>query len=63
MLKPEEYRQTDLFRIFSFRILYSCQVRRNNERFPEDFMFELTKEEYEYLRCHFGTLKCGEHSK
>ncbi len=30
-------------------------VRRNIERFPEDFMFQLTKEELENLRCHFGT--------
>ncbi len=28
------------------------QVRRNIDRFPEDFMFELTKEEYNrFLRC------------
>ena len=39
------------------------QVRRNIERFPEDFMFELNKEEYESLRSQFGTLKRGEHSK
>jgi hypothetical protein len=32
-------------------------VRRNIERFPDDFMFELTKEEYKFLRCNFGTLK------
>lgn len=32
-------------------------VRRNIERFPEDFMFELTKEEYDSLRCNFGTLE------
>lgn len=38
-------------------------VKRNNKRFPEDFMFELTKEEYQVLRYHFGTLKRGEHSK
>lgn len=38
-------------------------VRRNINRFPEDFMFELTKNEYESLRSHFGTLKRGEHSK
>ena len=25
------------------------QVRRNTERFPDDFMFELTKEEYDSL--------------
>ncbi|MBM3249900.1 MAG: ORF6N domain-containing protein [Candidatus Omnitrophica bacterium] len=33
------------------------QVKRNIERFPADFMFILTKEEY--LRCHFGTSKRG----
>jgi phage regulator Rha-like protein len=38
-------------------------VRRNIDRFPEDFMFELTKEEYNSLRSHFGALKRGEHSK
>ena len=30
-------------------------VRANMERFPEDFMFELTKEEYDSLRCKFFT--------
>ena len=39
------------------------QVRRNIERFPEDFMFVLTKEENESLRSQFGTLNRGEHSK
>ena len=39
------------------------QVRRNIERFPEDFMFELSSEEYRILRSQFGTLKQGEHSK
>jgi hypothetical protein len=39
------------------------QVKRNLERFPEDFMFELTKSEYEILRSQFGTFKQGEHSK
>ena len=38
-------------------------VRRNIYRFPEDFLFELSKEEYENLRCQFGTLRWGEHSK
>jgi phage regulator Rha-like protein len=38
-------------------------VRRNIRRFPPDFMFELTEEEYEVLRRQFGTLKRGEHSK
>ena len=31
------------------------QVKRNIERFPEDFMFQLTKDEYNGLKCHFGT--------
>lgn len=35
------------------------QVRRNIERFPEDFMFELTEVEYEILRCQFGTSSWG----
>ncbi|MFN3753047.1 ORF6N domain-containing protein [Flavobacterium sp.] len=39
------------------------QVRRNIERFPEDFMFELTQKEHEILRSQFGTLKRGNHSK
>ena len=38
-------------------------VRRNINRFPEDFMFQLTKEEYRSLRSQFGTLKRGTHSK
>ena len=41
------------------------QVRRNAIRFPEDFMFELTPEEYTSIRCQNGSLKTGrgEHSK
>ena len=40
-------------------------VRANIERFPPDFMFELTKEEYDSLRCKYFTLKTGrgQHSK
>ena len=30
-------------------------VRRNIKRFPEDFMFEMTKEEMENWRYQFGT--------
>jgi len=30
-------------------------VRRNIDRFPDDFMFELTKEELKDWRCQFGT--------
>src|SRR5680860_325962 len=35
------------------------QVRRNIERFPEDFMFKLTKNEFEILRSQIGTSKWG----
>ncbi len=35
-------------------------VRSNIERFPDDFMFELTKEEYDSLRCKILTLKTGD---
>lgn len=30
-------------------------VKRNIERFPEDFMFQLAQEEFDALRCQFGT--------
>ena len=39
------------------------QVRRNQGRFPADFMFQLSKQEYDSLRSHNGTLKRGEHPK
>lgn len=35
------------------------QVRRNAERFPEDFSFSLTQEEFEALRSQIATLKTG----
>jgi len=34
-------------------------VRRNIERFPDDFMFELTRDEYKALRTQFATLETG----
>ena len=41
------------------------QVRRNIERFPADFMFELTKEDVQVLRSQIATLEKGKgkHSK
>jgi hypothetical protein len=39
------------------------QIKRNRERFPEDFMFQLTSEEYNSLRSQFATLKRGQHRK
>jgi len=38
---------------------FNEQVRRNRERFPEDFMFQLTAEESDSLRSQFATLKTG----
>ena len=38
-------------------------VRRNIDRFPPDFMLEVTREEQEILRSQFGTLRWGEHAK
>ncbi|MDR0232778.1 MAG: ORF6N domain-containing protein [Dysgonamonadaceae bacterium] len=34
-------------------------VKRNIDRFPSDFMFELTQNEVDSLRCNFGTLETG----
>lgn len=39
------------------------QVRRNKERFPEAFLFELTLEEDHALRSQNATLKQGAHGK
>lgn len=38
-------------------------VKRNISRFPDDFMFQLTKEEYNSLRSQIAILKRGQHSK
>ena len=43
-----------LYGVETFRL--NEQVKRNIERFPEDFMFQLTKDENEFLRSHFVTL-------
>ena len=38
-------------------------VRRNLERFPSDFLLELTTPEYKALRRQFGPLEKGKHAK
>lgn len=43
-----------LYGVETFRL--NEQVKRNIERFPEDFMFQLTKDENEFLRSQFVTL-------
>ena len=35
------------------------QVKRNRERFPEEFMFQLTDEEFAFLRSQNATLETG----
>lgn len=38
---------------------FNEQVKRNLERFPADFMFQLSNEEFTSLRSQFATLKTG----
>ena len=38
---------------------FNEQVRRNRERFPADFMFQLTDAEHAALRSQFATLNAG----
>ena len=46
----------DLARIYGYEVKnLNRQVKRNIERFPEDFMFRLTEDEYENLRCQIVT--------
>ena len=51
----------DLARLYGVetRVLNQA-VQRNIERFPEDFMFQLTKEEAEFSRSQFVTLNGGD---
>lgn len=38
-------------------------VKRNIKRFPEDFMFQLTSEEFQFLKSQFVTSKTGSGGK
>jgi hypothetical protein len=54
----------DLAALYGFKNKVLKQaVRRNIDRFPLDFMFELSKKEYPSLRSQNVTLKRGQHSK
>lgn len=54
-------------------MLYNCETKyvnrvakRNIERFPEEFCFQLKENEFDFLRCQFVTLKSngrGQHKK
>ena len=51
----------DLASLYSIEVkMLKRAVRRNPERFPLDFMFELTEEEWTSIRCQIGTLKKGQ---
>ena len=48
----------DLARFYGVEVSQmNRQVKRNIERFPEDFMFQLTKAENETLKCQYGISK------
>ena len=54
---------SDLARLYSVVTkALNRAVKRNAERFPEDFVFQLTNEEMQSLRCQNGTSSLhGEH--
>ncbi len=43
----------DLYQVETRRL--NEQVKRNLDRFPDDFMFQLSREEYENLKLQFAT--------
>jgi len=50
----------DLARLYGIETkVLNRAVSRNIDRFPEDFMFQLDRDEFENLRCHFGTSSWG----
>jgi len=70
--KIHEIRGQKVMLDFDLALLYNVEtrilkqaVRRNSNRFPEDFMFELTEIEQNALRSQTVTLKTGrgQHSK
>jgi hypothetical protein len=51
---------SDLAELYSVETkAFNRQVSRNEIRFPPDFMFRLTSEEHEFLRCQIGTSNIG----
>ena len=54
---------SDLADLYQVETKYLNRQRgRNSDRFPEDFCFQLTKEEYDFLRCQNVTSKNEEGS-
>jgi hypothetical protein len=55
---------TDLADLYAVEVKQlKRQVRRNKDRFPGDFLLELSQEEHRAVRRQIGTLKRGGHSK
>lgn len=53
---------SDLAKLYGVETKYfNKSVKRNQNRFPLDFMFQLSKEEYKDLRFQFGTSSEGLH--
>jgi len=49
---------SDLAELYETSVkVFNQAVKRNKERFPADFMFQLTSKEYDVLRSQFVTLK------
>lgn len=54
----------DLAEIYGYEVKrLNAQVKNNNTRFPEDFMFQLTKTEAENLRSNFSTANINPKSR
>lgn len=54
----------DLAEIYGYEVKrLNEQVKNNLSRFPEDFMFQLTKQELEYLRSNFSTANINPKSR
>lgn len=46
---------SDLAEIYGYEVkVMNQQVKRNINRFPEDFMFQLTKEEVAFVKSHLS---------
>lgn len=51
---------TDLAELYGVEIkALNRAFARNRERFPQDFMFQLSENEFDDLRCQFGTSRRG----
>ena len=48
-----------IFEIRGVKVMLDYDLATLFERFPEDFMFELTTEDVSALRCQNGILKTG----